>query len=486
MNSSKHKKNVAVIVWGNQLNITYNSALNAYPQATAIMIESPKMCRKYAYHKQKLRFILSAMREFANELREQGRNVEYIMLENGYEGYYDALASVCKRQAIEKIVAMDSADKKPIIKLREWCENNNFELEVTESTLFLTSKSDFSSWASGRKRLQMEQFYRWQRKRLDMLMDGNKPAGGKWNYDDQNRKPLPVKHSVPVVTYPEPTQNTKDTTATVEKHFSGHPGEIDISWLPTSRLQALGWLDDFVENRLDNFGAYEDAMAHGEVFIYHSALSALLNIGLLHPAEVVEHVMKRDCSLESKEGFIRQIIGWREFMYHLYHYKQSDWVDSNYFGFKKKLEQTWWGLAYDGNEPALSDVLQRLEQYGYSHHIERLMVLGNYMLLSEYNPKEVYSWFMAMYVDAYEWVMVPNVIGMSQYADGGIDNGGFATKPYISGANYLHKMGKWWDNQQSARDSEWTSMYWRFLKNNRSKLENNYRLRLVYVQLDDS
>jgi deoxyribodipyrimidine photolyase-related protein len=244
-------------------------------------------------------------------------------------------------------------------------------------------------------------------------------------------------------------------------------------------MQARVWLDQFLKTRIGQFGDYEDAMMKGETFLYHSAVSALLNVGLLSPQEVVDGVLLSKAPLASREGFIRQIIGWREFVFGMYHFKGAEWKNENYLDHEKSLPAWWWNLS-GSPEPPLEDVLYRLNQYGYSHHIERLMVLGNYMLLSQYKPQEVYDWFMSMYVDAYEWVMVPNIYGMSQYADGGLERGGFATKPYISGSNYLQKMGKWWPSAAVAKESQWTKLYWEFLVRNEQKLANNFRLQPLF------
>lgn len=338
----------------------------------------------------------------------------------------------------------------------------------------------FSEWADDKKRLQMEQFYRWQRQRLNTLMqEEGTPEGGKWNYDSDNRKPLPKNVQLPEIVFPKASKHRSDIVQLIEKYFPDHPGTTTMNWLPTTRVQAHTWLEHFLRDRLEHFGDYEDAMLKGETFLYHSAVSALMNIGLLHPEEVVAEALKTKAPLASKEGFVRQIIGWREFVFGMYHFKPVGWKDENYFEVSQPLPDWWWQLK-GSPEPPLEDVLSRLETYGYSHHIERLMVLGNYMLLSQYNPQEVYAWFMTMYVDAYEWVMVPNVIGMSQYADGGIERGGFATKPYISGSNYLQKMGKWWPNTHAAKESGWTKLYWQFLIRNEHKLSNNFRLRPLF------
>ena len=470
----------AVLVWGTQLSIDYNSALKARPAAPVFIIESKGISHKFKYHKQKLAFVLTAMREYADELTASGRTVAYVRLNEGADDWYASLEGLCKKHSITTLVAMRQNDRPPQQKLEQWCKQQNIALEITPNTLFLTSTAIFNEWAEDKKRLQMEQFYRWQRQRLGILMEADgKPTGGKWNFDSENRKPLPKNSVLPTIVLPEPSRHRGAVLKIIDEHFADHPGTLDIHWLPTTRQQARAWLRHFLHTRFEHFGDYEDAMLKGEPFLYHSALSALMNIGLLHPQEVITEALAAKAPLASKEGFIRQIIGWREFVFGLYHFKPADWLNDNFLESRQPLPDWWWQLK-GAPELPLEDVLGRLKLYGYSHHIERLMVLGNYMLLARYDPREVYDWFMTMYVDAYEWVMVPNIIGMSQYADGGIEHGGFATKPYISGSNYLQKMGKWWPSTAAAKESEWTQMYWEFLARNEDKLAHNFRLRPLF------
>ena len=473
----------AVLVWGNQLNVQHNTAMATAPDVPIIMIEAWNVCRAHKYHKQKLVLVLSAMRSFRDELLSAGKHIIYVQLDPAKNhDWLDELADICQKNNISQLVAMRCSDRPPQTKLEAWCKEQGIPLETTPNDMFLTPQATFSDWAETHKRTQMEVFYRWQRKRLGVLMEGKEPEGGAWNYDAENRRPLPKDDVVPAIDRPELTEHSKILIPFVAEHFADHPGELDIWWLPTTRQQSLDWLQQFLAERLVKFGVYEDAMKSGEVFLYHSALSALMNVGLLHPKEVVEAALATDAPLASREGFIRQIIGWREFMFSLYHYKPLDWKHSNSLGQTKKLEPYWWTLDGDAaTEPPFRDVLNRVRQYGYAHHIERLMVLGNYMLLAGYDPAEVYEWFLCMFVDAYEWVMVPNIIGMSQYADGGLDNGGFATKPYISGSNYLQKMGKWWPTGATAKESSFTPMYWDFLDRHKDVLQNNHRLRPLYA-----
>ena len=469
----------AILIWGTQLSLEHHSALHLHPDAPVLLIESKSICTRFKYHKQKLAFVLTSMREYADELVAVGRVVHYVHLPDS-DDWFVSLEQLCRQQAISQLIVMRQNDRAPQRGIEAWCKAHAIALEVTPNTQFLTSAAEFTQWAGTQKQFKMEQFYRWQRARLGILLDDDgKPQGGAWNYDAENRKPLPKDAVLPKIPFPAPSGHRSDILELIERHFGDHPGETDVNWLPTTRAQAREWLTDFIDNRFASFGDYEDAMLKGETFLYHSATSALLNIGLLHPSEVVAAALAADVPLASKEGFIRQIIGWREFVFGMYHLKPATWKSENYLQHTAALPDWWWQLE-GASEPPLEDVLSRLKSFGYSHHIERLMVLGNYMLLARYDPREVYDWFMTMYVDSYEWVMVPNIIGMSQYADGGLDNGGFATKPYISGSNYLQKMGKWWPTTAASKESAWTSMYWDFLSFHEDVLANNYRLRPLY------
>ncbi|MGZ8805179.1 MAG: cryptochrome/photolyase family protein, partial [Microbacterium sp.] len=298
-----------------------------------------------------------------------------------------------------------------------------------------------------------------------------------------NREPLP-RAGIDVPALPAPGHDgiTRATIAEVVERFADAPGNASEFWLPVTHDGARAWLEDFTAHRLPLFGRYEDAMAADEPFLFHSVRCPLLNIGLLEVDEVVQSALAaRDrVPLASLEGFVRQLIGWREYMRGAYR-AMPDLVDANHFALRRRLEPWWYsgrGIPDDLPVPVRT-VLERVHQWGYAHHIERLMVLGNWFLLQGYHPHDVYDWFSALFVDAYEWVMVPNVQGMSQYADGGR----VATKPYISGGAYLQKMGSWWASPAEARDSVFTSAYWDFLDAHEDQLAGNPRLALPLAQM---
>ena len=469
----------AIVILGNQL-LAEHPALKKYPSSNIIMIEADNLFKKHNYHKHKLILIMASMRNYKKYLKNEKRNLIYVELKRG-SNFNSELESIIKSRRFNKLVWMSSSDKGPNAGLTKTANKLKLDYEIIANEQFLTPQKDLENWFEEKNNPIMDSFYKWQRKRMNVLMKDGQPVGGKWSYDDLNRKPLPKTAKIPSLPSVSP-RDFADSAKTIDKLFANNPGSSKDFWLPTTQPEAKRWLGYFIKDRFENFGAYEDAMRNGEAFLFHSVISPLLNIGLITPAKVLAEAekvyLKGKVPINSYEGFIRQIIGWREYMYGLYMYK-SDKLLKNYFGYKKKLEPWWYGGELPGDlELPVSAVLKTTFKYGYNHHIERLMVLGNWFLLNSYNPHEVYEWFSSMYVDAYEWVMVPNVYGMSQYADGGFT----ATKPYVSGGNYLQKMGGWWPSLKDAQNSEFTKLYWEFIKNNIDKFKSNPRMSLVVAQ----
>lgn len=446
-----------------------------------VMIEAQDVCRTLPYHQHKLVLVLAAMRAYREFLEAKGKRVIYRKVEETPK-FGDALTKVIEDLAVEQIAWMNASDRptqQRIQKITSELKQFNYP-----NGLFITPETDLRDWFDGRKSPLMETFYRLQRKRTGILMDGDKPEGGEWNYDSMNRKPLP-KAGIDIPSLPSVAHSpaTKQVMATVSELFGSHPGKASQFWLPVDHKGADAWLATFFAERFSNFGAYEDAMKDGEGFLFHGVISPLLNNGLLSVQQAVDGALEAyrrgSAPLSGVEGFIRQIIGWREYMYGLY-VARPDMKELNFFGFTKPLEDWWFTSDWETQDLPLpvQSALKTVHSYGYNHHIERLMVLGNWFLLNEYDPREVYRWFSALYVDAYEWVMVPNVMGMSQFADGGYT----ATKPYISGGNYLEKMGRWYGSAANARESEFTKLYWRFLNNQYDVLKPNFRMALVLSQ----
>lgn len=448
-----------------------HSSLNIQKDDIILMAETSDLATHFTYHKHKILLFFSAMRSHADTLK----NVIY----HTYDGksYEQVLEKVIKKKHVTEIVTYTIEDKFFDILLQDFCKKNNLDLSFRDKPGFLTTKKEFKEWLGPKKNPLMANFYKWQRQRLKILVDKDgKPQGDKWSFDEDNRKKLPKDYESPEIAFPKWSKHTREVSTLVYKQFSNHPGKIEDFYLPTTRKQALDWLDDFLEKRFHDFGPYEDAFDSDEVFISHSVLSPLLNCGLLTPKEVVDksltYAKEHDIPINSLEGFIRQIIGWREFIRGVYHTLE---FEKNYFNHKRKLTKDW----YEGTTGIvpLDDTINKANKYGYVHHIERLMIAGNMMLLCEIDPDDVYAWFMELFVDSADWVMLPNVYGMSQFADGG----SFATKPYIGGSNYIRKMS-------SYSKDDWCDvmdgLYWRFIKENRTTFANNQRMSMMVSLLD--
>ncbi len=416
------------------------------------LVEEGRYFTDFDFHKKKLILHRASMKAYEDYLQGRGYRVRYI------EYKTDWREQVKKR----RIHIVDPCDNKLLKSLPKTAV-------IYDSPAFIGGELK-----KGKKYL-MGNYYKEQRRRLDILMEEGKPLGGVWSFDKENRKKLPKGHRCPSIsTYK--SKYVEEATEYVEKNFPRNPGEGSNFIYPVTFGDARRWLDDFIEERLPLFGDYEDAMVEEEEFLYHSLLSPLLNTGLLTPMEVVERVLEaHEIPLNSQEGFIRQVIGWREFIRQVYLLEGERERGSNYFENNRKLPKSFY-TGTTGIFP-VENVINKVLKNAYSHHIERLMILGNYMLLKGYHPNEIYRWFMEMYIDAYDWVMVPNLYGMSQFADGGI----FATKPYISSSNYILKMsnfkrGSWCD--------EWDELYWGFLEKHEEKLRKNPRMGLMMKQLD--
>lgn len=473
----------AALILGTQL-LENHPALTDTSVDIIIMIEAKDVSAKLPYHRHKLILLFSAMRHFKAQLTRDGHKVIYRTLSDT-PSFSDALTEIIKKNKVSELVWMVSSDTPTNKRLELLCDSLSVTTSHYDNGLFITSDSELRTWFKDHPRSLMEVFYRWQRQRTGILCEGTLPVGGRWNFDADNRKPLPKQSiHIPSIELPAVDKQTQEVIDMVNTAFPDNPGNGADFWLPVTHKDAKKRLESFISERFENFGTYEDAMKNGEPFLFHSVLSPLLNCGLLSVNEVIEAALnayeKDNIPLHSVEGFIRQIIGWREYMYGMY-LTQQDLKDANYFGFTKQLEDWWYNdeaLSQDLPPPVLG-ALQTVLKYGYNHHIERLMILGNWFLINEYDPRSVYRWFSTMYVDAYEWVMVPNVMGMSQYADGGKT----ATKPYISGGNYLQKMGQWWPSAAAAQKSIYTELYWQFLENNYELLKKNYRMSLVLKQV---
>ena len=441
------------------------------------IVEEFLFFRVQLFHKQRLVLLRAAMKAYANDLTSRGYTVFYVdslVLKKRGD-----LFTFLNQQRIHSIHLADFADDWLKSDLETASNGYGWSLCFYTSPMFICSEKEVYSYFKSRKNGAMAHFYADQRKRLNILMSNGSPLGGKFSFDQENRKRLPKGYPIPPLYSPSHDLLVKEAIDYVEKEFIGAIGEPRPFLYPTTFAQARNALADFIQNKLRVFGDYEDAIDQKESFLFHSVLSPLLNIGLLTPQEVIEAVLssyeKDSLPLNSVEGFVRQIIGWREFVRGNYLVKGRSERTSNYFNHTGRLPNGFW----DGTTeiPPVDQTIRRILKTGYCHHIERLMILGNFLLLTECEPNAVYEWFMAYFVDAYDWVMVPNIYVMSQYAD----EGSFTTKPYISGSNYILKMsnyskGEWTDL--------WDGLFWRFLKKHRPLFEKNPRTKVLLNLLD--
>ncbi len=421
------------------------------------------------FHKNKLVLHRASMKNyFETELHDF--KSKYIDYKNS-----DLELIFSKIKEVEIVYVYEPKDYLLEKRLKKYSKKYNVELKIIENPGFLTSQEVYNQYFETHKYF-MTPFYIEQRKRLGILINKeDKPLHGKWTFDTENREKLPKNLEVPLPKFFGENEYVKEAKKYVEKHFSNNLGNTENFIYPISHSEAKKALNCFLKDRLNNFGPYEDAISHKNEFNFHSILSSSINIGLLTPQEVIDETLKyadeNKVHFPSLEGFIRQIIGWREFMMIVYERDGVKERTSNYFHHKRKLPKSF----YDGSTgiKPVDDTIKKALKYGYTHHIERLMILGNFMCLCEIDPDEIYKWFMEFYIDAYDWVMVPNVYGMSQFADGGL----ITTKPYISSSNYILKMSDYSKNEEWCEI--WDGLFWRFLHKNKTKIASNSRIGML-------
>jgi deoxyribodipyrimidine photolyase-related protein len=477
---------IGIWILGDQLSLRHSalqSSLNQQHRTEVILIEALDLVRQRPYHRQKLVLVWSAMRHFAMSLRQQGWSVTY----QESEDFASALTTWIQDRQIQELCLMTPADRP----LCDWL--HRFELTIPlrfySNSQFLWSPEDFSSWAKPYRQLRMEYFYRESRQRFDVLMADGQPVGGQWNFDRDNRRPPSQGLHPPAPLWFEPDSLTKSVISKVQGLSLDLFGELlPFRWAVT-RQQALAVLDDFLSHRLAYFGPYQDAMLADEPVLWHSLLSPYLNLGLLGPLEVIRTIEQQyyqhQLPLASVEGCIRQILGWREYLYGLYHYFEPDYTQLNWFDHQRPLPTFFWTTETDLF--CLRTTLQQVAQTGYAHHIQRLMILANFALIAGLNPQAVEDWFHATFIDAYDWVMQTNVIGMGLFADGGR----LASKPYAASANYINRMSNYcaqcvYDPKQRTGDRAcpFNFLYWDFLDRHRERLASLGRMGLVLRQLE--
>lgn len=445
------------------------------------MAEHSQLASYYKFHKHKIILFFSAMRHFAAELKKKNYGMTYIELqpESKELAFTIYLKNWFHENAIEELLVYEIEDKFFEKELFDFFKEENIKYTVLQSPLFLTSRETFKKYLASTKKPFMKTFYEQQRKSLKVLLDDKqKPEGGKWSFDSENRKKLPSHIEIPKLQSIAPDAITQTVMTLVEQRFADHPGESHNFWIPTTRKQSVEWFKHFVAERLNHFGDYQDAITDRDPFLFHSVISPMMNMGLITPREVVLYVLQQHklqkLPLASLEGFIRQVIGWREFVRGIYQNYSEQQDTSNFWRHQRKLKACW----YDGTTgiPVLDQAIQKTVRYGYAHHIERLMIFSNFMTLCQIHPNEAHKWFMEMFVDSSDWVMGPNVYGMGLWSDGGI----FATKPYICGSNYYLKMSDF-------KKGEWCStvdaLYWSFIDTHKDKLAGNHRFGIMLSQL---
>lgn len=455
-----------------------------YQKCPVFMAEDWELCTHFRYHKHKIIFFLAAMRRYQMNLTEEKFHVHYEAFSK--VPFMDRFLQFLKKEKITLVNVCEIQDKFFEKKFLSLMEKEGIEVHIIPSPMFLCSRQEFNNYLFYHPKPFMKTFYEKERKRLGILMDAKKkPVGGQWSYDVENRKKAPKELHNKALPALRSDHVLDEVIKLVEEEFPDHPGLGENFWLGTSRDEAIELLKHFLKYHLKDFGAYQDAITNRDAFLYHSILSPYINCGLLTPQEVIDHTLKAfekdsDIPLHSVEGFIRQIMGWREFVRGIYQNFSEVEENTNFFNHQRRLTDAW----YEGTTglPPVDDAIKKAQDFGYCHHIERLMILSNVMLLSELHPHEVHKWFMEMFVDSADWVMGPNVFGMGQFSDGGI----FATKPYISGSNYVLKMS---DYKKGEWCEVWDGLYWRFIGKHRKFFEKNPRLNMMvhlYDKMDPS
>ena len=452
---------------------------NIEEDETVFMCEDSGLCTYEKHHKSKIALFFNAMRSFRDSLEAANIDCIYYDFNNKFEdSYIKKLSSEIKDNNFSCIRFFEIEDKPFENEIMQMISDLDIKCEVLNTPMFLDSRESFKDFVGDKKFLLQANYYKKARKEMDILIENDKPVGGKWSFDDENRKKLPKDYLIPKLPVIKERDDFEEISNFINTEFNDHPGNIN-NIFPYTTEQALDWLDTFFEERFKDFGPYEDAIFMGEHFQLHSALSSSMNLGIITPQQIItkakDYAEANDIPLNSLEGFVRQIIGWREFIRGIYQNFSEKMINSNYWNHNRKLSEAWY-TGDTGIEP-LDDAIKGALEFGYTHHINRLMVLASIMNMSRIHPSEIYKWFMEMFVDSSEWVMVPNVFGMGTFADGGI----FATKPYISGSSYILRMSNF-------KKGDWCEivdgLYWKFIEDNKEFFAKNPRLSLMIRALE--
>jgi deoxyribodipyrimidine photolyase-related protein len=479
------------IVLGDQLSADLTALADLDPgRDTVLMMEVQEEATYVRHHKQKIVMVLSAMRHFADALRKRGAAVDYIKLDapDNTGSFTTEFQRAVARHRPSRVVVTEPSEWRVQALVESWSSLTDAPIELRGDHRFFASRARFAAWAHGRRSWRMEHFYREMRREHQILIEGEQPAGGQWNYDQANRKRIPARIIPPARRRFLLDTTTREVIALVERRFSDHFGGLEEFGWPVTRADALLALEYFVEHGLPSFGDYQDAMRVGDSSLFHSLLAPALNIGLLSPREVcraAEAAWRTGAApLNAVEGFVRQILGWREYVRGVYWTLMPDYADRNALEATRKLPRFYW--TGDTDMRCLREAIGSTERHAYSHHIQRLMVTGNFALLAGLAPREIERWYLAVYADAFEWVEMPNTLGMAVFADGGQ----MASKPYAASGAYIHRMSDFcsdctYDVKQKsgANACPFNYLYWAFLIRQKNRLAGNPRLAMPYRTL---
>lgn len=477
------------LVLGDQLSPALSSLKDVLPDDIILMCEVMEEATYVRHHPKKIAFLFSAMRHFATELQDKGYKVRYVTLDDphntgSFEGEVRRALAETKATAL---IVTEPGEYRLLKTFEAWKTDLGITVTILTDNRFLCSIEAFKNWAGSRRQLRMEYFYRDMRKKYGILIEqGGEPVGGQWNFDKENRKSPPRGLSSPSRISHVKDQVTKDVLTLVKGRFSDHFGNLEPFHYAVTRAQARIELDHFITSLLPYFGDYQDAMVAGEPYLYHSLISSYLNAGLLLPLEVCRHAEAAyhagKAPLNAVEGFIRQVLGWREYVRGIYWLHMPHYGDMNYLNAVEPLPPFYW--TADTKMNCVAEAVRHTRDHAYSHHIQRLMVTGNFALLAGLDVKQVQEWYLAVYSDAYEWVEMPNTLGMALFGDGGI----MASKPYAASGKYIRKMSNFCDRCPYDADDTigpkacpFNALYWDFMARHQEKLQQNHRLPFVYA-----